>query len=67
MVMSEALKAIEELGWEEPQIERVEKDNLIYAYGDTGVDVWFEDGLCTGFQMTPQWKDDETIAWPGQR
>jgi hypothetical protein len=67
MDMHEALKAIEELGWEEPQIERVEKDNLIYAYGDTGVDVWFEDGLLTGFQMTPQWKDDDTIAWPTQQ
>lgn len=64
MEMPEALRMIDELGWEEPEIESLEEDNLIYNYGDTGVDVWFEDGLLTGFQMVPQWSDDDTINWP---
>ena len=64
MEMPEALRMIKELDWEEPEIEEVEKDNFIYNYGDTGVDVWFEDGVLTGFQITPQWKNDEEIAWP---
>ncbi len=64
MDMPEALRLIDELGWEEAEIEEVEKDNFIYNYGNTGVDVWFEDGVLTGFQMTPQWKDDDEIAWP---
>lgn len=64
MDMPEALQAIDEMGWETPDIESLEEDNLIYSYGDTGVDVWFEDGLLTGFQMVPQWKNEETINWP---
>lgn len=64
MDMSEALNAIDELGWKKPQIEELEKDNLIYTYEDAGVDIWFEEGVLTGFQMTPQWKDDDNIAWP---
>ena len=64
MEMPEALRMIDEMGWEEPEIESIEEDNLIYSYGDTGVDVWFEDGLLTGFQMVPQWKNDDEIAWP---
>ena len=64
MEMDEALLIIKELGWEEPDVETVEANDLIYNYGDTGVDVWFEDGVLTGFQLTPQWKNDDEIAWP---
>jgi len=64
MEMPEALRLIDELGWEEPEIEEVEEDNVIYNYGDTGVDVWFEDGLLTGFQLVPRWKNDDEIDWP---
>ncbi|MCF7833020.1 MAG: hypothetical protein K9N05_05550, partial [Candidatus Marinimicrobia bacterium] len=58
------LAEIEKLQWEAPDIEKIEDDDLIFSYGDTGVDVWFEDGILTGFQLSPQWKDDDTIAWP---
>ena len=64
MEMEEALSEIEKLGWEAPDIEDMEDGDMIFSYGDTGVDVWFEDGILTGFQMSPQWKDDDTIAWP---
>ncbi len=64
MEMEEALTEIEKLKWEAPEIEEVEEDNLIFSFGETGVDVWFEDGILTGFQLTPQWKNDEEIDWP---
>lgn len=64
MEMEDALAEIEKLKWEVPDIEKIENDDLIFSYGDIGVDVWFEDGVLTGFQMSPQWKDDDTIAWP---
>jgi hypothetical protein len=64
MEMEDALAEIEKLKWETPDIEEIKDDDLIFSYGDTGVDVWFEDGVLTGFQMSPQWKDDDTIAWP---
>jgi hypothetical protein len=64
MEMKEALQSVSELDWEQPDIETVEKDNLIYRYDKTGVEIWFEDGVLTGFQLTPQWKDEDTIAWP---
>ena len=66
MEMEEALAEIEKLNWEAPDIEEMEEEDLIFSYGETGVDVWFEDGLLTGFQMTPQWKNDDEIDWPVQ-
>ncbi len=64
MEMEDALAEIEKLNWETPDIEEVEKDDLIFSYGNMGIDVWFEDGVLTGFQLSPQWLDDDTIAWP---
>ena len=64
MEMEDALAEIEKLKWEAPDIEEVEKGDMIFSFGDTGIDVWFEDGILTGFQMSPQWKDDDTIGWP---
>ncbi|MEA2077214.1 MAG: hypothetical protein U9O95_04280 [Candidatus Marinimicrobia bacterium] len=64
MDMKNALAVIDKLKWETPDIEKIEDDDLIYSYGDTGIDVWFEDGVLTGFQLSPQWKDDDTITWP---
>ena len=64
MVMEDALAEIEKLKWETPDIEEIENDDLIFSYGDICVDVWFEDGVLTGFQMSPQWKNDDEIDWP---
>ncbi|MCD6337616.1 MAG: hypothetical protein J7M01_05230 [Candidatus Marinimicrobia bacterium] len=64
MEMEDALAKIEKLQWGAPEIEEIEKGDMIFSYGDTGVDVWFEDGILTGFQLSPQWEDDDTIAWP---
>lgn len=66
MDMSDALEEIKKLAWEEPVIEKIDTDDLIYSYGDTGVDIWFEDGILTGFQLSPQWKDEDIIDWPAQ-
>ncbi len=68
MERPDALEAIRELGWEDPMIEDVsDKENpraFIYSYDDQGLDVWFDDDIITGLQMSPLWKDDDTIAWP---
>ena len=64
MEMEEALLEIENLKWEAADIEEVEDGNLIFTFDEKGVDLWFEEGILTGFQLTPQWKNDEEIDWP---
>ncbi len=67
MEMEEALLEIEKLKWEAPDIEEIEDENLIFSFIETGIDVWFEDGVLTGFQLSPQWKNDDEIDWPEQQ
>lgn len=66
MEMEKALSEIEKLKWEAPEIEELEDNDLIFTFEETGVDLWFEDGILTGFQLTPQWKNDDEIDWPEQ-
>jgi len=42
MEMEDALAEIEKLKWETPDIEKIKDDDLIFSYGDTGVDVWLK-------------------------
>lgn len=64
MEMEEALSMIETLNWDAPEIEESDEDDLIFSFEEIGVDIWFEDGILTGFQLSPQWKNDTEIDWP---
>jgi hypothetical protein len=65
----EATLIFRELEWNDPQIDTLSEPgntSLIYAFEKLGLDIWFDDDVLSGFQMSPSWLDNGEIAWPSR-
>jgi len=63
----EAALVFHALRWDEPIIDTLSEPgnaSLVYTFEKFGLDIWFDDDILSGFQMSPGWLENGEIAWP---
>ena len=63
----EAVHIFQEFGWEQPLVDTLSEPgntSLVYTFEKIGLDIWFDDDVLSGFQMSPFWLENGEIAWP---